>query len=180
MSTSNKYEPGEFGYWWTVTEGNEDIEGSDYMGDLNISHLGLTSLRGAPRSIGGGFYCHYNKLKSLEYGPEKITHSFYCENNNLTTLKNCPKSVGGDFYCNDNKLTDLANGPHEVGVSFECENNKISDPISEIIDNDIVAAEYLIARKHRLTFEELKAEHRKRAIKRQLGPFAITVPGNKL
>jgi len=27
MSTPNKYEPGEFGYWWTVTKKREDIEG---------------------------------------------------------------------------------------------------------------------------------------------------------
>jgi len=55
MSTSNKYKKGEFGYWWTVTKGNEDIDGIDYRGDIKASDKGLYSLRGAPRSVSGDF-----------------------------------------------------------------------------------------------------------------------------
>jgi hypothetical protein len=43
----------------------------------------LTSLEGAPQEVGGGFYCHNNKLTSLEGAPEKVGGGFYCHNNKV-------------------------------------------------------------------------------------------------
>jgi len=223
MSTSEKYQPGEFGYWWTVTKGNEDIEGMDYPSVIDASNVVLVSLFGAPRSTGGNFWCTNNNLTSLKHCPQKVSGSFWCFNNQLTSLEHCPESVGGDFlcfkniltslehaprkiegsfdchsnklanlnngpayvggsfYCSNNELTDLTHAPHKVGAKFACENNGISDPLSEIIDNNIVAQSYKITRENRLTFGEVEAEKQRRAnIKRQLGPFAITVPGSKI
>jgi len=160
MSTSNKYEPGEFGYWWTVTKKFDDIEGIDYEGNINATAQELTSLRGSPRSVTGNFWCHANHLTSLE---------------------NCPKEVGRFFYCDDNQLTSLTYAPHKVGKSFECENNPIKDIMSELITNDIVAEEYVIAEGEAMSFSSFAAEKTRRAnIKRQLGPFAITVPRSKV
>lgn len=34
---NSKYKPGEFGYIWVVEEGKEDIEGTDYKGNINYS-----------------------------------------------------------------------------------------------------------------------------------------------
>jgi len=202
VSTSNKYKEGDFGYWWTVTLGKEDIEGLDYVGDLDVSNQGLTGLRGAPRSVSGNFWCDSNRLTSLEHCPQNVGESFYCNYNNLKSLKHCPDNigknfscgnnnltsleyfpniVGEDFYCNDNQLNDLTHAPRKINRAFECENNSIADPLSEIIDNDIVAKSYLVAPNQRITFKELEAEKQRRAnIKRQLGPFAITVPDKKL
>jgi len=202
MSTSNKYNPGEFGYWWTVTMERKDIECLDYEDEIDASFESLTSLRGAPRIVTGNFWCNNNRLTSLEHCPESVEGDFWCSNNQLTSLKHCPKnvtgvfwcndnrltslehgpeSVAGNFYCNDNELTNLVHAPHEIKGSFECENNPMEDPIAEIISNNIVAKDYLIDKNSRITFEELKTEKLRRAnIRRQLGPFAITVPGSKI
>ena len=81
--SSSKYKEGEFGYWWTVIKGREDIEGKVYDGNIYGSDEDLTSLRGAPKEVKGDFWFSYNKLKSL---------------------KGCPQKVGGDFNFNYNKL----------------------------------------------------------------------------
>jgi len=179
MNSSNKYKEGEFGYWWTVTLGNEDIDGTDYEGNLVVNHQFLTSLYGAPRSVSGGFYCGDNRLTSLKHSPKTIGVSFCCENNEITSLEHCPITVGGNFSCNGNKLTSLADGPDKIGWSLNCYDNDIDDPLSEIIDHDIMAINYYlsdknIVEKHNITFEELEIEKQRRAqIKRQLGQFAI-------
>ena len=71
---SNKYEPGEFGYWWTIIKGKKDIEGVDCKRGIDASCEGLTSLRGAPRSIDGNFYCSDNRLTSLEHCPKRVAN----------------------------------------------------------------------------------------------------------
>jgi len=179
--SANKYKKGEFGYWWTVTEGHEDIEGGDLNGGVNASSKGLTSLRGAPRSVSGNFWCHFNQLTSLEHCPKSVGDSFLCYSNQLTSLEYCPQKVRGNFLCNDNQLTDLTHAPREVGRSFECKNNQIGDTLSEIIAHGIIASYYQVTGATRITFDEVEAEKQRRAnIKRQLGPFAITIPGGKI
>jgi len=201
MSISNKYEPGEFGYWWTIIKGKKDIEGVDYQTGIDVSCEDLTSLRGSPRSVGRGFWCNDNKLTSLRYCPEKVAGSFLCNNNLLTSLEYCPRSVGRSFYCGRNQLTslkhcpqqiresfwcqknhltNLKHGPSSIGGTFECADNDILDPLSDIIENNIIASDYVLTRDNHLTYDEIKEIIRQRAIKRQLGPFAITVPGGKL
>jgi len=202
MSEPKKYKCGEFGYWWTVIRGFEDIEGVDYEGSIPASQLKLRSLWGAPRSVTGDFVCHNNQLKSLEHCPKTVGRHFSCNHNELTSLKYCPESVGGNFWCrcnylkslehcpnrvdgcflcDNNQLTDLRYAPQQVERSFECENNNIPDVLSEVIDSNIIAQKYVIIKDEQIIFEEMEAERRHRAnIKRQLGPFAITVPGSKI
>jgi len=201
MNDSNKYSPGEFGYWWTVTMKRKDIEGLDYEGDLCPIGKGLTSLRGAPRSVGRDFCCNNNKLTSLEHCPENVGGSFWCQDNEITGLEHCPKKVGasfwchrnklislefcpenilGDFWCNDNHLASLAHGPHKVSCRFECEDNNLAEPLLELITNNIVARNYVVTEDSVVSFKELETEKRKMAISRQLGPFAITTTRSKL
>jgi hypothetical protein len=78
-----------------------------WAGDFGCSHNKLTSLVGAPSSVGGGFYCYNNKLTSLEGAPSSVGGHFYCYNNKLTSLVGAPSSVGGDFNCSNNNLTSL-------------------------------------------------------------------------
>ena len=67
----------------------------------------LTSLEGAPTSVGGDFACSGNQLTSLEGAPTSVGGYFFCNNNQLTSLEGAPTSVGGDFICSANKLTSL-------------------------------------------------------------------------
>ena len=118
-------------------------------GNLNLSELGLTalpsnlknvkvsgyfycdgnkltSLEGAPSSVGGDFYCNNNKLTSLEGAPSSVGGDFYCNKNKLTSLQGAPSSVGGDFYCYDNELTSLEGAPNSVGGDFYCRYNRVT------------------------------------------------------
>ena len=103
-----EYKEGEFGYWWTVINGNKDIEGKVYAGSIACYHSSLTSLKGAPKEVGGGLDCSCNKLTTLKGAPEKVGGSFYCSYNQLTSLEGAPKEVGGNFDCSGNpQLKDL-------------------------------------------------------------------------
>jgi len=73
----------------------------------------LTSLEGAPASIGGYFICSVNHLTSLEGAPASVGGYFSCTNNYLTSLEGAPSSVGDYFNCYNNKLTSLT-GIHKI------------------------------------------------------------------
>jgi len=49
-----------------------DLTGQTYKGDINVTNMKLTTLEGAPQTVGGYFYCSNNKLTSLEGAPQKV------------------------------------------------------------------------------------------------------------
>jgi nicotinamide mononucleotide (NMN) deamidase PncC len=86
----------------------------------------LTKLEGSPETVGGSFWCYSNRLTTLKGSPETVGWSFWCYSNRLTTLEGAPETVGGRFYCNDNNLTSLKGAPETVGGSFWCYNNRLT------------------------------------------------------
>ena len=82
----------------------------------------LTSLEGAPKEVGGGFYCSDTAIISLEGAPQKVGGNFDCSwCYNLTSLERAPKEVGGSFDCSGcYDLTSLEGAPEKVGGSFDC------------------------------------------------------------
>ena len=56
---------------------------------FNCGDNQLTTLVGAPQTVGGGFWCHNNQLTSLVGAPQTVDRGFYCENNPVSesTLK---------------------------------------------------------------------------------------------
>jgi hypothetical protein len=86
----------------------------------------LTSLEGAPETVGGSFYCENNDLTTLEGAPETVGWNFYCYDNGLETLDGAPETVGGDFSCRDNSLTTLEGAPETVGGDFYCRDNALT------------------------------------------------------
>ena len=97
-----------------------------WPGNFKSSVNQLTSLEGAPSSVGGYFWCSYNQLTSLEGAPSSVGGNFRCFNNQLTSLKGAPTSVGGDFSCSYNQLTSLEGAPSSVGCNFDCYNNQLA------------------------------------------------------
>ena len=95
-------------------------------GNFNCSNNRLTSLNGAPQTIGSGFYCGANSLTSLEGAPKTIGTHFACGDNQLTSLEGAPKTVKGDFDCGYNQLTSLEGAPKTVGGVFGCDNNQLT------------------------------------------------------
>ena len=86
----------------------------------------LTSLEGAPQTVGGDFYCSDNSLQTLEGAPQTVGGDFSCNKNKLTTIEGAPQTVGGDFYCSDNSLQTLEGAPQTVGGNFSCVGNKLT------------------------------------------------------
>jgi hypothetical protein len=78
-----------------------------HNGCINVSFKNLTSLEGAPKEVGGNFFCSFNQLTSLKDAPSKVGGSFSCLYNQLTSLEGAPEEINGAFNCHDNKLTSL-------------------------------------------------------------------------
>ena len=120
LDTSDlKYLISEDGNGFTINFGV--IKGGFYCQDL-----GLTSLKGAPQTVGGWFDCSYTELTSLEGAPKIVGKNFYCVKNKLTSLEGAPREVGGDFDCQGNQLTSLKGAPQNIGGDFYCNSNQLT------------------------------------------------------
>jgi hypothetical protein len=102
-----------------------EFAGKNYPGTFYCNSNQLTSLEGAPSSV-GGFYCSNNQLTSLEGAPSSVGGTFYCSRNQLTSLKGAPSAVGGYFDCGINQLTSLEGAPSSVGGTFYCNSNQLT------------------------------------------------------
>jgi hypothetical protein len=109
---------GDFNCSGRNLENFEGIQFGAVSGSFYCSFNSLTSLDGAPETVGGSFYCDSNRLTSLEGAPETVGGGFYCYSNSLTSLDGAPETVGGDFYCYANRLTSLDGAPETVGGDF--------------------------------------------------------------
>ena len=91
---------------------------------ININHCkNLKTLKGAPNSMFGGFYCiGCDSLTTLEGAPEKIAGDFFCRYcDSLTTLEGAPKYLSGEFNCSDcSKLESLEGVPNKIYGDFDC------------------------------------------------------------
>jgi|694.fasta_scaffold02443_27 hypothetical protein len=128
------------GYVNCSNEGLQDLKGvrfGNVSGSFSCSYNKLTSLAGAPQTVGKDFHCDMNKLTSLVGAPQAVgginaftvsgtTGSFWCMNNQLTSLVGAPQAVGGDFRCHNNVLTSLEGAPQTVKWGFLCSNNQLT------------------------------------------------------
>jgi hypothetical protein len=104
----------------------EKTSSEHWAGDFDCYNNKLTSLKGAPASVGGHFRCSFNNLTSLEGAPSSVDGYFDCSNNKLTSLEGAPASVGGNFECSTNKLTSLEDAPSSVDGYFSCSFNNLA------------------------------------------------------
>lgn len=71
--------------------------------------------------VEGSFECQHNQLTSLQGAPRTVGWLFNCKGNNLTSLEGAPVSVRGSFFCNMNPLISLQGAPSHVGQVFYCD-----------------------------------------------------------
>ena len=91
----------------------------DVQGSFDCSGHGLKSLTGIKfGTVTGGFSCYDNQLTTLEGAPLTVGGTFSCWGNQLTTLEGAPRTVGGTFDCSVNQLTTLEGAPRTVGDKF--------------------------------------------------------------
>jgi len=107
-----------------IVDGKFIIKFGKVKGYFDCYKCELTTLKGAPKYVGGSFSCSHNNLTTLEGAPKYVGGSFYCSFNKLTSLKGAPEKVVG-FYCSHNKLTSLEGAPKYVGGNFECYDNPV-------------------------------------------------------
>ena len=110
----------------TSLEGAPHTVGSVFDCSGNL----LTSLKGAPQRVGVHFICSGNPLKSLEGAPQEfgynkglklLHHVFSCFDCTLKDLKGSPKHIPGTFICNGNPLESLEGAPLRVDEDFICD-----------------------------------------------------------
>ena len=117
------------GTWRINSEGLVDVEG-----DFDCYGRGIKSLMGIRfGSVSENFHCHQNQLTSLKGAPREVGGNFNCSENQLTSLEGAPREVRGYFDCHQNQLTSLEGAPREVGRDFYCNMNPISDQTMELI-----------------------------------------------
>ena len=73
----------------------------DVDGDVDLSCKKLTKIPFKFRNVSVYFTCSNNQLTSLEGAPNTVGGSFSCHNNQLTSLECAPNTVDGNFYCHN-------------------------------------------------------------------------------
>ena len=96
----------------------------DVDGSVELAYKNLTSIPVQFGTVKGYFSCYGNQLTSLEGAPLSVGEWFDCSLNQLTSLKGAPQSVGSYFNCSFNQLTTLEGAPLSVGGEFSCFGNK--------------------------------------------------------
>ena len=95
---------------------NQQTGEVDVTGNFYCSRQSLDSFKGVRFGrVSGDFYCWGNNLTSLEGAPQSVGGSFYCSENKLTSLEGAPQSVDGGFECWDNNLTSLEGATQIAG-----------------------------------------------------------------
>ena len=106
----------------------------DVVGGFYCTEQGLTDLKGVRfGKVSGNFWCDGNQLTSLVGAPQSVGGGFYCENNQLTSLVGAPQTVNGDFWCDGNQLTSLEGVPKSVDGDFNCADNPVSESTLDAI-----------------------------------------------
>lgn len=69
-----------------VRDGKLTVKFGKVTGTFKARGIGLTSLEGCPKEVGGEFDCSDNKLTSLESAPKEIGYGFVYAHNRLTSF----------------------------------------------------------------------------------------------
>ena len=91
---------------WTL---NPETGLVDVMSNFDCSSQNLTDFKGVRfgQIVGDfTFNCSHNQLSSLEGAPESVGGDFFCKNNQITSLKGAPQSIGGYFGSHDNPVSE--------------------------------------------------------------------------
>lgn len=95
-------------------------------GDFELSHNGLTTLKGCPSEVGGKYIIKGKFIKSLSLGPKVVKGDCIISGTEITSLEGAPTEVGGVLSLSLNpKLTSFKGGPTKVGSHVIVEKNAL-------------------------------------------------------
>ena len=89
---------------YAVVDGLVNVDGDVYLRDKSLTKIPIKFGR-----VSDSFYCHGNQLSSLEGAPNSVGGNFNCSNNQLASLEGAPQTVGRDFYCHNNPVKEIWN-----------------------------------------------------------------------
>ena len=116
----------------------------------------LTTLEGAPNTVGGHFNCSLNQLTSLEFAPKKVRNYFDCRDNNIRSFEGLV-NIGGDFYCHGNPVFEIWRIITDTSLEFE--NNKWDNEKMEFFnDLDIIRGDEIAIERLNFFLEEIGKE----------------------
>ncbi len=108
---------------WSV---NPETGLIDIIGSFRCTNQGLENFKGVSfGTVTGYFNCAFNRITSLEGAPRSVGGGFHCNSNDLTSLEGAPVTVGGDYNCSHNRLTSLEGAPIYLDDNFYCDGNNI-------------------------------------------------------
>ena len=108
-------------------------------GNFYCDNIGLKTLKGAPKWVGGVFGCSSNELESLVNSPEYVGKGFFVDSNKLTSLDGCPKEIGKDFSFDFNEVYSLDGAKEtKVGNKYTMQFN----PVSWIFYEELATSSY--------------------------------------
>ena len=99
----------------------------DVDGDVFLRGMTATAFPVQFGHVSGWFNCAYTPITSLQGAPTSVGGSFYCVNTSIKSLQGAPTSVGGDFNCACTPITSLQGAPTSVGGYFNCYNTPARD-----------------------------------------------------
>jgi hypothetical protein len=104
FSTSTSLTEDQIKWLDRCTEGSWNLNPSTGLIDVDdfiCVQQNLTDFKGvAFGQVKGYFDCRVNRLTSLVGAPLTVGMDFVCNNNRLTDLKGAPQTVGMNFICN--------------------------------------------------------------------------------
>ena len=127
---------------YTINNGLVDVDG-----DVDLSGKGLTKLPVKFGNVSGIFNCQNNQLTSLEGAPQSVGGDrFNCNNNQLTSLEGCPKEVGNTFDCSINNIYRLDFLPNYKGALYISKTpfNRVWKLIENSIEMDYTLFDHFI------------------------------------
>jgi hypothetical protein len=115
-------------------DGTVDIEG-----DCSLkSNKKVNQLPVKFGKVSADFSCYYNQLTSLAGAPQSVGGWFSCHGNKLTSLIGAPYSVGGNFHCYRNQLTSLVGSPQSVGGYFSCDWSSTLPLLRTVVAKEVI------------------------------------------
>jgi hypothetical protein len=88
--------------WSISSDGLVDVDGN-----VDLSYKNLTKLPFSFGYVRGYFHCYGNELTSLEGAPKSVGRGFNCSHNKLTSLRFAPEEIGGSIIILPNLISDI-------------------------------------------------------------------------
>jgi hypothetical protein len=137
---------------WTLnSDGLVDVDGHVNLNGKVLYTIGRYSLEKLPLRFGtvtGYFLCNNNKLTTLEGAPHTVGDSFWCRENNIRSFEGLV-NIGGNFYSIDNPVWDIYQIINPIDNKWD---NELMDFFNDL---DIIRGEEIAIERLNFFLEEI-------------------------